>query len=879
VSARGARGLLIRHRPFFFRAPPAGWTRTGDRGEPRHVANNHAHEVRAHARTCRQDNARVGPMGALPRVGRVQRSRLSAMALDPPARGREDNEAEVPLSGVRAEFRTALRAEIEAAKGAAATAAIPLLDGRKIGRLADAFQYVFGAEAAISAQSDSPGELSIEGRPPAEAVVIAVEGLDVALSVSQDLGERVPRAVLRIDLVFPLRRLIARIEETGRKPNPAGDRLLGAVSASGAPELIDDALLNEMQDAALGSSLGRDITFIWGPPGPARTRTVGSIGAHLYRRRRSLLVVSHTNGAVDQALVEIVERLGADLAVGALLRLGIPSDQRLREREDLLLDAVVGRRQQELRARQGELRTEKLARQTRIGECERLLGIAAWAAEGRAELADFLRRLDALHTAEGTRRRLAAEVARRARDEAELRALLAEGQDTARREREAERLPEVLRRLADELDAARAAVAVADVAASEAQRDYEKACELGPLVARERALPALGEQRRAVEALAVREAEAKQEVDAARERLREAEETHAAGGDASAIRRFRAFMLQLELRRVLAARRAQHADAQVRLGGVSARLRRARAVLAELEQLDRQLAPRRKLGSAAIQAAQLKRREAERDRAAATGAELERLRAKLERRLAEAAEAVARFRRLHAAAPRGVVARIEPQLAELRQLREKLRETEQRADDLRNELEGDLSVRLATIEALGLGRGSSRDNARERFEEVAWAQFEARRLAAEIDAAALEAEATDCRRELGAIDEALARIDQELEAIGRTAIAEARVIATTLTRVYLWNEIQDRRFDTVILDDASTAVIPALWIVARLADANVVVIGDLAQPPPNKQAQHPLADKWLGRNVFEVSRARLALDRGTLPPHVVQLNQPSGQDD
>jgi hypothetical protein len=799
---------------------------------------------------------------------------LSAMALDSPVR-REEKEAEIPLSGVSAEFCTALRAEIEAARGAAATAAIPLVDGRRMGRLAHAFQYVFGAEAAMNASSDSPGELSIGGLPPVGAVVVAVEGLDLTLSVSEDLGDRVPRAVLRIDLEFPLRRLIARVEEASREPNPAGDRLLGVVPASGAPELIDDALLDDAQDAALGSCLGRDITLIWGPPGPAMTRTIGSIGAHLYRRGRSLLLVSHTNRGVDQALVEIVERLGADLAAGALLRLGIPSDQRLGERDDLLLDAIVGRRQEELRPRQAELRTERLARQTRIGECERLLGVAAWAAEGEAELADFLRRLDALHTAEATRRRLAAEVARRARDEAEFRALLAEAQATARRATEAERLPEVLGRLADELDVARAAVAIADAAASEAQRDYEKAGELEPLVARERALPALDEQRRAVEALAAREAEARQQADAARERLREAEETHAAGGDANAIQRFRGLTFQIQLRRVVAARRARHANAQVRLDGISERLRRARAVLAELERLDRQLAPWRRLGSAAIQAAQLKRREAERDRAAATQAEFERLRAKLERRLAEADDAVARFRGRQTAAPRAVVARIEPQLAELRHLREKLRETEHRADDLRNALDADLSVRLAAIEALGLGHGPSRENARERFEEVAWAQFEARRLAAKIDAEALEAEAEDCRRELGTIDAALARIDQELESIRRTAIADATVLATTLTRLYLWNEIQERRFDTVILDEASLAPIPALWIVARLADANVVVIGDLRPLSPIGQAQHPLAEKWLGRNVFDVSRVRLALERGTPPPHLVQLSEAS----
>jgi hypothetical protein len=94
------------------------------------------------------------------------------MAPDSPIRRREGEEAEVPLSGMREEFRAALRAEIEAAERTAATAAIPLADGRKIGRLADAFQNAFGAEAAINAAGDCAAELSIGGRPPVEAVVL-----------------------------------------------------------------------------------------------------------------------------------------------------------------------------------------------------------------------------------------------------------------------------------------------------------------------------------------------------------------------------------------------------------------------------------------------------------------------------------------------------------------------------------------------------------------------------------------------------------------------------------------------------------------------------------------------------------------------------------
>jgi AAA domain len=800
-------------------------------------------------------------------------SSLGAMALDSPVQRHEDKEAEVPLSGVRAEFRTALRAEIEAAKRAVAPSVIPLEAGRRMGRLAGVVQYVFSTAAAISVPSDSPGELVVEGLPPVDAVVVSVEGLDVTVSVSVDLGDRVPRAVLRRDLVLALRRLIARIEQAGSEPNPAGDRLLGEVPASGAPEVIDDALLDSAQASALGSGLGRDITFICGPPGTAKTRTIGSIGAHLYRRGRSLLLVSHTNRSVDQALVEIAQQLEGEVGAGAMLRLGVPSDRRLLEREDLLLDAVAWKRQAELRDREARLRAQRGATRRRIAECERLIAVAAWAVEGRAELADFLLRLDALHSRETSARRLVEEVARGARGEAELLARLAEAQAAARAARQVQRLCAELPRLAAELDAARAAVAVADAAVTRARWDFEKAVELESLVGRERALPPLAEQRRAVEALAVREAEARHELDAARETLREAEEAHATASSAKGSRRrVRGFWFQVRIRRVVAQRRARLAAARAELAGISGRLGRASAVLAELEELDRQLAPFRKLDSAAQQEAQLRGREAERRLAAARQTQLDRRREETERHLAEAAAAVEHFRESRAAEPSGLVARIEPQLAELRHLRERLRETERGAGDLRRALDADLSLRLAAIEALGLGHGSTRENAEERFVELALAQSEATRLATEIDAAAAQAEVTAAQRALGAIDTALARIDPELEAIRHAVIADAKVIATTLTRVYLRNELEDRRFDTVILDEASMASIPALWIAARLADANVVVVSDLRQRPPIDRSEHPLADKWLGRNIFDAPRMQSATDPGNPPPHVIQLS-------
>ena len=89
----------------------------------------------------------------------------------------------------------------------------------------------------------------------------------------------------------------------------------------------------------------------------------------------------------------------------------------------------------------------------------------------------------------------------------------------------------------------------------------------------------------------------------------------------------------------------------------------------------------------------------------------------------------------------------------------------------------------------------------------------------------------------------LQAIAEEKTAIEEAVIAGAQIVATTLTRAYLRDSIQNRRFDTVILDEASMAPIPALWVAAAVADANVVVVGDFRQLPPIKHSEHELAEK------------------------------------
>lgn len=292
-----------------------------------------------------------------------------------------------------AEFREALNDEIEAATSSAASSAVPLINGKRIGLVGTFTHYAFTVESALMLPTDAQGDLHIQWRTPVAASVISIEGLAVTISVGEDIGPFVPFARLQSDMVYLLRSLIRRIEDYGdqKRANQAGDRLLGAGEVHGVPVDLKSALspellnrlkgrrLNERQLEALASVLGRDTTFIWGPPGTGKTSTIGAIGECLYAMNRSLLVVSHTNTAVDQALLRIGEAIDdEELRNGAVFRIGQPRDQRLAETEDLLLSTHVHRRSEEMVARRSELEASRAEKGIDLKAVERLIELCEW---------------------------------------------------------------------------------------------------------------------------------------------------------------------------------------------------------------------------------------------------------------------------------------------------------------------------------------------------------------------------------------------------------------------------------------------------------------------------------------------------------------------
>jgi hypothetical protein len=729
---------------------------------------------------------------------------------------------EVELVGVLDEFRTALREELDAARRASASGAIQLVNGRRIAQVGGAYQYLFLVESALNAPDDSPGDLYVPGAKPVETTIISVEGLAVTLSVPVDLGAFVPRAALQSDLTHLLRKLIERIEALGDKKNPAGDRLLGDAAPSGEPAEIEPSALNVEQMAAVASSIGRDTTFIWGPPGTGKTRTIGQIGVELVRRGRSLLLVSHTNAAVDQAILKIADELGEELVDGSVLRLGVTKEEVLLKRPRLLAETHIDERGAALAVERDELTGERTDKVAHLLQVRRLIAIWEWLPEAERDINESHAALGRLNELEERLREVEARVSVLEQDAKAIRPRAETARETLRGERRlGEIRVEVEQRLAE----------------LEAELAHER-----PLVAA------------AAEDVAT--------LDSARE---EAEALLAETVDVSGlVRRWRRLPKPEEQEQVIESLRSQYAFSSAAHRTYAVAIEALESEAEECATLSRSLPPPVKQQTPV-------ERDGKRDQIEALRAERGELGdprgafvATYEQDPERAIE--------EAAVLEGLLARARADAASARA----------QAASARGDLESELLGRLTALREWGLssvrrgGWGLStvrRGGAEDALEEIERAHVAAKEIVIGTNAATLLIESQRLNNRIRQIDGRLDEIQDELQRVEELVIGEALVVATTLTRAYKRESVQKRRFDTVVLDEASMAPIPALWVAASLADANVVLVGDFRQLPPIKHSDHELAEKWLGRDVFDVSRVKQAFEAGEAPAHFIQLQE------
>lgn len=231
----------------------------------------------------------------------------------------------IALSGRLLEFRNALESEIESIEKQGQSSTL-LTSGRKMKSSGEDFRYSFKVEYLPAIPADTPCKLIIE-RNSYDVIVVSFDGDEICISSNVELPDNMSTAKLENGSAILMERLIKRIEDNSTKNNPAGYRMLPEDDNGSEFSIINPGLnivysenLTESQKKAINSAISNDITYIWGPPGTGKTTVIGDIIRNLYRSHRSVLVVSHTNIAVDGAIEKVVKEKDPCGATKILLR-------------------------------------------------------------------------------------------------------------------------------------------------------------------------------------------------------------------------------------------------------------------------------------------------------------------------------------------------------------------------------------------------------------------------------------------------------------------------------------------------------------------------------------------------------------------------------
>lgn len=269
------------------------------------------------------------------------------------------------FDAITAELVGALDEEIQAIKKSGGTDQIGVHDGSYIGKAAGRFNYVFLLDTELNVPSDTPAQLRV-GRDQHEALVVSVQGFEITLALQGDLGPTIPRAILSFSAYYLLELLKRRLDETLAGDLPAERdmalRLFAFKPNESFPSEVpatEPAGLNRGQFEALNRSLGQRVTFIWGPPGTGKTRTIGALVRELVQRGDRVLVTSHTNVAVDTALMPVIGALDdSEIKAGAVVRVGSLARQDM-ELQQVTLEEVLERKSEGLRRKRAELEDQR----------------------------------------------------------------------------------------------------------------------------------------------------------------------------------------------------------------------------------------------------------------------------------------------------------------------------------------------------------------------------------------------------------------------------------------------------------------------------------------------------------------------------------------
>lgn len=773
----------------------------------------------------------------------------------------------IKLTGMLAKFRQGLEEEIEKIKKSGQSSTL-LYGGRRIESRGGDYWYRFKVEYLPALPADTPCKLHV-GQDRFDVTVISLEEDTLVVACKKLLPGAIVKARLENNITVLMEHLIECIEKNAEKENAAGRRMLpsdGGVYAAQDVFSYDGVQLRpnntDSQNRAIIAALTKDIAYIWGPPGTGKTTVIGQIMEQLYRRDRSVLVVSHTNTAVDGAIKKAYDRCGEAEHEGArcpILRIGTPA----RPLPDRVLLQThmedLGKELCEQKAVLEQRRTENRWKLSLIGS---QLAMADWL--NKSNLLEIRRTMGRLR-----------ELARR---EAQVQGQLLEWNGRSQREKAMH--PEYASYLALERGyriqviahmLARYALGAMEIYMDDIRKKICLCEDERRKHARYEQLKRQEEQFMSAQFLREERTKAQARMAALADEIRALEEER--GSLQRAVEQYerKNSLAKLFVRkstisganaRIQAIEQllAQRGEAAERQDKLAQEYKRQLDDLLLIQEQMRSLTPSHSKDYWAAAERTLQTELAGVQAAhAATSTRRDAFLAELNRLESRRTAARAAFEAISA---------LEQKIGLCREELAKIQGDIRKQDELcAGYLEQERMLCTVFFE---LVLQAPRETVVEKLVQL---RREVTEQLAGVDIPALCEEKKRREKEQRAIDLEWDEVNRKLAEIEKQAIMEAGIVGATLAKSYLSEELRERTFDTVILDEASMASIPALWCAAYLARSSIVIVGDFLQLPPIVMAETPMARKWLGQDIFYHSgMQQLALNRDQCPRNFVMLN-------
>ena len=128
----------------------------------------------------------------------------------------------------------------------------------------------------------------------------------------------------------------------------------------------------------------------------------------------------------------------------------------------------------------------------------------------------------------------------------------------------------------------------------------------------------------------------------------------------------------------------------------------------------------------------------------------------------------------------------------------------------------------------------------------------------------------EIQKRVAQINERVSTIDRELGQLEAEALANCRILATTVYRTYLGIAVT-RQFDVVVVDEASMLMPPLVYFAAGLSTKSVTIAGDFRQLPPIVMSDEQPTQEWLKCDVFEKAGIPKRLAAKEPIPYLVAL--------